>query len=79
MGAAIGGAAAVSGAFLMGRTLYEEWSAYWPAQADEEPFASFINEIPKDVFADGATVPLALTAHATFATGVLHLTSTPAP
>lgn len=33
----------------MGRVLYEEWSSYWPGQPDDEPFASFINNIPKYV------------------------------
>jgi len=151
MGAAIGGATEVSGAFLMGRTLYDEWSAYWPDQDDDVPFSSFINSIPKYVvsssldqadvawshttvvpgdpecireikaategdismsgsattarwllaeglldelhllvhpivvghgqrlFEETGTVPLALTAHETFATGVLDLTYTPAP
>jgi dihydrofolate reductase len=49
MGASIGRASEVSGAFLMGRTLYDEWSEYWPDQDDDVPFSSFINEIPKYV------------------------------
>jgi dihydrofolate reductase len=32
----------------MGRVLYDEWSAFWPAQTDEE-FAPFINNAPKYV------------------------------
>ncbi len=48
MGAAIGRGMETSAAFLMGRVLYEEWAAYWPSQADE-PFASFINNVPKYV------------------------------
>jgi dihydrofolate reductase len=35
-------------AVLMGRKTYEEWAAYWPTSQDE-PFASFINPIPKYV------------------------------
>lgn len=31
---------------LLGRTTYEEWSPYFPASTDE-PFASFINNVPK--------------------------------
>lgn len=31
---------------LLGRVTYEEWSAYWPTSSDE-PFATFINNIPK--------------------------------
>jgi dihydrofolate reductase len=33
---------------LLGRVTYEEWSAYWPTATDE-PFASFINNVPKVV------------------------------
>lgn len=35
-------------AVLLGRKTYEEWSAYWP-DSDIEPFASFINAVPKHV------------------------------
>lgn len=35
-------------AVLLGRVTYQEWSAYWPTSTDE-PFASFINNIPKYV------------------------------
>jgi dihydrofolate reductase len=35
-------------AILLGRTMFEEWSEYWPT-SDQEPFASFINEHPKYV------------------------------
>lgn len=48
MGAAIG-AVSDSKAFLMGRKLYDEWSAYWPEQGDDVPFASHINNVPKYV------------------------------
>ena len=33
---------------LLGRTMFEEWSEYWPT-SEQEPFASFINEHPKYV------------------------------
>ena len=33
---------------LMGRVTYEEWAPYWPTSKDE-PFASFINRVPKYV------------------------------
>jgi len=33
---------------LLGRVSYQEWSAYWPTSQDE-PFASFINNVPKYV------------------------------
>lgn len=49
MGAAVGAGMEGATAFLMGRTLYDEWAEYWPAQSDDEPFASFINTIPKYV------------------------------
>jgi dihydrofolate reductase len=35
-------------AVLLGRVTYEEWASYWPASTDE-PFASYINNIPKYV------------------------------
>jgi hypothetical protein len=30
-------------AFLMGRKLYEEWSAYWSRTDQDQDFATFIN------------------------------------
>jgi dihydrofolate reductase len=36
------------GAVLLGRRTYDEWSRYWPT-ADEQPFADFINAVPKYV------------------------------
>ena len=35
--------------FLMGRTLYDEWSQYWPQQGPEVPFSEHINNLPKYV------------------------------
>ncbi|MBO1755530.1 dihydrofolate reductase family protein [Allobranchiibius sp. CTAmp26] len=35
-------------AVLLGRGMYEEWSRYWPT-SDEQPFADFINTVPKYV------------------------------
>ena len=35
-------------AVLLGRRTYEEWSRYWPT-SDEQPFADFINTVPKYV------------------------------
>ena len=61
MGAVIGAGMSTAGAFMMGRTLYEEWSSYWPNHAHTDavpagepqeaadPFADFINNIPKYV------------------------------
>jgi dihydrofolate reductase len=36
-------------AFLMGRTLYDGWAEYWPAQGPDAPFSSYINGIRKYV------------------------------
>src|SRR4051812_16912827 len=33
---------------VLGRRSYDEWSAYWP-DSDIEPFATFINDVPKYV------------------------------
>lgn len=49
MGKVVGAGMETTGAFLMGRTLYGEWSEYWPAQGPEVPFSEFINGIPKYV------------------------------
>jgi dihydrofolate reductase len=35
-------------AVLLGRRTYDEWSGYWPT-SDEQPFADFINAVPKYV------------------------------
>jgi dihydrofolate reductase len=34
------------GAVLLGRRTYDQWSRYWPT-SDEQPFADFINAVPK--------------------------------
>ena len=49
MGAVIGRAVQTTRAFLMGRVLYEQWSAYWPERGADDEFAGFINSIPKYV------------------------------
>lgn len=36
------------GAVLLGRRTHDEWSRYWPT-SDEQPFADFINAVPKYV------------------------------
>lgn len=33
---------------LLGRVTYEDWAPYWPTSTDE-PFASYINNVPKYV------------------------------
>lgn len=35
-------------AVILGRKTYQEWSAFWP-ESQIEPFASFINNVPKHV------------------------------
>lgn len=47
MGAVIGAGMQTNAAFLMGRRLYDEWSAFWP-QSDDE-IAGWFNEHPKYV------------------------------
>ena len=42
-------------AVILGRRSYDEWSAYWPGSA-MEPFATFINAVPKYV---ATSTPLA--------------------
>jgi dihydrofolate reductase len=44
LGELVGGQDAV----LLGRATYEMWAPYWPTATDE-PFASFINNVPKYV------------------------------
>lgn len=46
--AAMGEMMADTETFLLGRVTYEDWHTYWPTSKDE-PFASFINNVPKVV------------------------------
>jgi dihydrofolate reductase len=39
---------ATQDAVVLGRRSYDEWAAFWPT-SDIEPFASFINAVPKHV------------------------------
>jgi dihydrofolate reductase len=48
MMAAMSAALAELDAVLLGRVTYEEWAGYWPTSGDE-PYASFINAVPKYV------------------------------
>jgi dihydrofolate reductase len=48
MGAAVGAGFATADAMLMGRVLYDEWTAYWPEHADE-PFGDVMNSMKKYV------------------------------
>jgi dihydrofolate reductase len=49
MGAVIGAGMETAGAFMMGRTLYGEWSDYWTTTDQDQDFATFINSIKKYV------------------------------
>ena len=49
MGAVIGAGMETAGAFMMGRTLYGEWSQYWTTTDQDQDFARFINGIQKYV------------------------------
>ena len=51
MGAAVGAGFAGVDAMLMGRTLYEEWAAFWPENADQ-PFGDVINPMKKYVISN---------------------------
>ena len=44
-----------TGAFLMGRRLYDEWSDYWPQQGPEVPFSEYINGVQKYVVSSSLT------------------------
>jgi dihydrofolate reductase len=49
MGAAVGRGTETNAAFLMGRVLYDEWSAFWPDRDEDDEFAGFFNNHPKYV------------------------------
>lgn len=46
-------------AMLLGRVLYQEWAAYWPAHPDADEFGGFINPLRKYVVSSTLTEPLA--------------------
>ena len=39
---------ATQDAVILGRRSYDEWAGYWPS-SDVEPFATFINSVPKHI------------------------------
>ena len=57
MGKIVEGGMQSSSAFLMGRQLYDEWSAYWPEAKADQDFADFINSLPKYVVSTTLTDP----------------------
>src|SRR3954469_7893664 len=55
-------------AVVLGRRSYDDWAGYWPGR-DIEPFATFINGVPKYV---ATSTPLARTwTHTTAVDGAL--------
>ncbi len=54
MGEVVGRGMQASGAMLMGRRLYDEWSAYWPEHADDD-FGGVINGAQKYVVSSSLT------------------------
>ncbi len=57
MGAIVSSGMSTTAAMMMGRTLYDEWSDYWPGQGPEVPFSEFINGIPKYVVSSTLAEP----------------------
>lgn len=58
MGDAVGEGMGKCAAFLMGRTMYDEWSKHWPAvpsDSEDAEIAAFFNDIPKYVISDSLT------------------------
>lgn len=51
---------------LLGRRTYDEWAPYWPT-AEEQPFADFINAVPK--FLISSTTPAVPWANTTVHSG----------
>jgi dihydrofolate reductase len=46
------------GAMLFGRRTYEDFATVWPAMPDDNPFARFLNEVPKFVASRSLRDPL---------------------
>lgn len=49
LGAGMGAMMASVDTAILGRVGYQEWSQYWPNAAADDPFAAFINPMPKYV------------------------------
>lgn len=56
LGAELGAVMACTNATLLGRVGYQEWAGYWPTAQD--PFADFINGVPKFVASRSLSGPL---------------------
>jgi dihydrofolate reductase len=60
MGQAVGEGMATSDTMLLGRRTYEEWAGYWPDKtAADDPYAEYINNVPKHVVSTTLKPPLA--------------------
>jgi dihydrofolate reductase len=58
MGAEMGAFIGSTDAGLLGRVAYDEWSGYWVAAGQSDPFAGFINPLKKYVASTTLTGPL---------------------
>lgn len=56
VGAEVGAGMATTDTVLLGRVLYEQWSAYWPGKTTaDDPYAGFINPVRKIVLSTTLT------------------------
>ena len=62
---------------VMGRTLWQEWSGFWPSMNDG--FADFINAVPKHVVTSTLTGDLPWNSTAIDGDPVAHVRPTTAP
>lgn len=59
VGQVVGANMETADTMLLGRRTYQEWAAYWPDKtADDDPFADYINNVPKHVFSTTLKPPL---------------------
>ena len=58
---------------VLGRTLFEEWSQFWPGMPADDPFASFINPVRKHVVSGTLTGDLGWAATAVDGDPVAHV------
>ena len=59
LGQLLGKVLAATDTVVMGRVGYTEWAGYWPTAGEDDPFASFINAVPKHVASRTLKGPLA--------------------
>ena len=59
VGQAVGANMQASDSMLLGRRTYDEWAAYWPDKtAADDPYADYINNVPKHVVSTTLKEPL---------------------